>query len=81
MFNGIIPVGEEILESATMKLEFKDQNGVFANFTYDPGQENNDEIEEDIFEKISQNHHQKSFRWENIWPYDFANTLEFRINV
>ena len=39
MFNRIIPVGKEILENARMNLEFEDQNGIFANVTYDPDQE------------------------------------------
>ena len=39
MFNRIIPVGKEILENARMNLEFEDQNGVFANVTYDPDQQ------------------------------------------
>ena len=56
MFNRIIPVGKEILENARMNLEFEDQNGIFANVTYDPDQESKVQIfweAHKIFEKVS----------------------------
>ena len=51
-----------------MSLEFEDQNGIFANITYDPNSEDTD-INDDIFEKISQNHQMKSFTSNGILNY------------
>ena len=68
MFNKIIPVDEEILQNSKISLEFEDQNGIFADITYDPNSEDTD-INDDIFEKISQNHQMKSFTSNGILNY------------
>ena len=65
MFNEIIPVDEETLQSAKLTLKFEDQNGEFSVQKYHP----DNEFKDDIFAQISHEHYSKGLRTNGMLQF------------
>ena len=77
MFNDIIPIDIDTLQTATVLLQFKNQNGVFENIVLKLNDIVSDE-NFDLFKVLSSNHEQKDFREKGLIKYkvDVPQTSE-----
>ena len=80
MFNDIIPVNQETLQSAKLTLKFENQNGQFSVQKYYPNDDNEiKDDKDDIFAQISHEHYAKDLRTKGMLQFKVTPPVDSKI--